>query len=176
MLDLGSADAVGQCAKCAVRGSVRVAADHGHAGQGGTVFWANDVHDTLALGQEGEEGCRAVFLHVRIQRGDLLFADRVGDAVVAQLPAGGGGVVVGGGHDGADTPDFAACLTQPFKGLGAGDFVHQVAVDVQDGGAVFFGVDDVFVPDFVVEGACHGASLLCSRTFYADTPRVSSHK
>jgi len=146
---------------------VRVAADHGHAGQGGTVFRANDVHDALALGQERKEGGRAVFLHVRIQRGDLFFADRVGDAVVAQFPAGGGGVVVGSRHDGADAPDFPAGLAQTLKGLGAGDFVHQMAVDVEDGGAVFFGVDDVFVPDLVVKRTCHGASLLCSLPFYA---------
>jgi hypothetical protein len=33
--------------------------------------------------------------------------------------------------------------------------VHEVTVDVEDGGAVFFGVDDVFVPELVVEGARH---------------------
>jgi hypothetical protein len=63
--------------------------------------------------------------------------------------------VVGGGHDGAGAPDLAAGLAQAFKGLRAGDFVHQVAVDVEDGGAVFFGVDDVLVPDLVVQGASH---------------------
>ena len=47
---------------------------------------------------------------------------------------------------------------QAFKGLGAGHFVDQVAVDVQDGGAVIFRVDDVFVPNFVVKRACHVAS------------------
>jgi hypothetical protein len=38
--------------------------------------------------------------------------------------------------------------------------VDQVAVNVQDGGAVFFGMDNVFVPNFVVKRACHGASLV----------------
>ncbi len=33
--------------------------------------------------------------------------------------------------------------------------MHQVAVDVQDGRAVVFGVDDMFVPDFVVKGSWH---------------------
>ena len=114
------------------------------------------MDDALAFGQERKVGRRAEFRDVGVQRGDLLFADGVGDAVVAQFPAGGGGVVVGGGDDGADAPDFAAGLAQAFKRLRAGDFMHQVAVDVQNGGAVFFGVDDVFVPDFVVEGAAHG--------------------
>jgi hypothetical protein len=64
--------------------------------------------------------------------------------------------VVGGGHDGADAPDLAAGLAQALEGLRAGHFVHQMAVDVEDGGAVFFGVDDVLVPDLVVQGASHG--------------------
>jgi hypothetical protein len=33
--------------------------------------------------------------------------------------------------------------------------MHQMAVDVQDGRAIVFGVDDVFVPKFVVESASH---------------------
>src|SRR5207247_9791822 len=99
---------------------------------------------------------------VVVQRGVRFLADRVGDAVIAQLPAGGGRVVVGRGDDGADAPDLAAGLAQAFKGLRAGDFVHQMPVDVEDGGAVFFGVDDMLVPDFVVEGASHGVSFVVS--------------
>ena len=59
------------------------------------------------------------------------------------------------GHNGAHAPDLAAGLADAFEGLGAGDFVHQVAVDVEHGGAVFFGVDDVFVKNLVVERAGH---------------------
>ena len=33
--------------------------------------------------------------------------------------------------------------------------LHQMPVDVEDGRAIFFGVDDVLVPDLVVEGASH---------------------
>jgi hypothetical protein len=40
-----------------------------------------------------------------------------------------------------------------------------MAVNVQNGSAVFFGVDDVFVPDFVVEGAAHVFPL--DRVFYS---------
>jgi hypothetical protein len=46
-------------------------------------------------------------------------------------------------------------LTQTFKGLWAGHFVHQMAVDVQDCRTIFFGMDNVFVPEFVVESASH---------------------
>jgi len=99
----------------------------------------------------GKKGCRAKFSNVVVKRGNLLFANGVGNAVVAQLPACGGRVVVCGGNDGADAPDFSPSLTQTFKGLGTGDFVDQVTVNVQDGCAVFFSVDDVFVPNFVVK-------------------------
>jgi hypothetical protein len=34
-----------------------------------------------------------------------------------------------------------------------------MAVDVEDGRAIFFGVDDVLVPNLVVKGASHESSL-----------------
>jgi hypothetical protein len=34
-----------------------------------------------------------------------------------------------------------------------------MAVDVEDGCAIFFGVDDVLVPNLVVKGASHESSL-----------------
>ena len=114
------------------------------------------MHNALAFVHERKVSCRATAAgHVGVQGLDLFFADRVGDAVVAVFPAGGGGVVVGRGNDRADTPHLAPGLAQALISLRAGDFVHQVAVDVQNGGAVFFGVDDVFVPDFVIKGAGH---------------------
>ena len=153
VFNFAGADAVGQRTKGTVRAGVAVAADHGHAGQCGPVFRPNHVHDALALVQEGKVGRRAAGLDVVVQRGDLQLADRVGNAVITIGPAGGGRVVVGGGHDAAHPPHLAAGQAQPFKGLRAGDFVHQVAVDVERGGAVFFGVDDVFVPQLVVQGS-----------------------
>jgi len=158
MLNFAGANSMRQSAKSAVCGGVGIAANHGHAWQCGAIFWANDMHNALTLGHEGEEGGRAKLGNVAVEGGDLFFADGVGDTVVAQLPTGCGGIVIGGGHDGADTPHLAAGLTQALKGLGAGHFVNQMTVDVQDGSAVFFGVDDVFVPNFVVKRTCHGAS------------------
>jgi hypothetical protein len=35
-----------------------------------------------------------------------------------------------------------------------------VAVDVEDGGAVFFGMNDVLVKNLVVEGASHGVLVV----------------
>ena len=53
-----------------------------------------------------------------------------------------------------------AC-SQALEGLRAGHLVHQVAVDVEHRGAVVLGVDDVFVPELVVERA--GMSSLAER-------------
>ena len=63
------------------------------------------------------------------------------------------------GHDGAHAPDLAPGLAQPLEGLRAGHLVHEVAVDVEDGGAIVFGVDDVVVPELVVERAGHGVKV-----------------
>ena len=158
MFNLGCADAVRECTERAVGGCVRVTADHDHAGQGGAVFWADDVNNALALGQKRKVSGSAVFAHVVVQVGDLRLTDWVGDAVVAELPAGGRCVVVGRGNDRADAPDRTLGDAQSFESLRAGDFVHQVTVDVKHRGAVFFGMDDVLVPNFVVEGASHAGS------------------
>ena len=45
---------------------------------------------------------------------------------------------------------------EPLEGLRARHLVDQMPVDVEQGRAVVFGVDDVFVPDLVVQRAEHG--------------------
>ena len=50
-------------------------------------------------------------------------------------------------------PDSPVRHAQPFEGLRAGDFMHEVAIDVEKTGAVILAVDDVVVEDLVVEGA-----------------------
>jgi len=86
------------------------------------------MHDALALGHERKKGRCAKLFDVGVQRGDLFFADGVGDAVIAQLPTSGRGVVVGSRHNRAHPPNFAAGLANAFKGLRAGDFMHQMTV------------------------------------------------
>jgi hypothetical protein len=51
----------------------------------------------------------------------------------------------------ADSARLAVGGAQAVEGLRAGHFVHQVAVDVEDGGAVVFGTDHVGFPEFVVK-------------------------
>ena len=125
------------------------------------------MHDALALRQKREKRSSTKFFDVGVQSSHLFFADGVGNAVVTQLPASGGCVVIRSGNDGTDAPNFASGLANAFESLGAGDLVHQMAVYVQDGSAVFFGVDDVFVPNLVIQGAGHGVFLVSNFPFYA---------
>jgi hypothetical protein len=92
----------------------------------------------------------------------LFFADGVGDAIVPKLPSGGGRVVIGSSNNGADAPDFAIGLSQALIGLSAGDFMNQVSIDVQNRRAVFFNMNNMFIPNFVVKRASHGVALSCS--------------
>jgi len=157
VLDLAGADAVGQRTKRTVGGRVRVTAHHRHARQRGPLLGPHHVDDALALVQEGEIRRRAKGLDVAVQRLDLLLGDGVADAVVALLPAMGRRVVVGGRHHGTHTPDLTSGDAQTFEGLRAGHLMDEVAIDVQHRGAIVFGVDDVLVPQFVVESLrAHG--------------------
>jgi hypothetical protein len=54
----------------------------------------------------------------------------------------------------------AAGHAQALEGLRAGDLVDEVAVDVEQAGAVVLPVDDVVVEDLVVESA------RCAHGFY----------
>ena len=80
------------------------------------------------------------------QRVDLLLGDRVEDR---QRAVGGGHVVIGRGHGPLGPADLAAGQPQPLERLGAGHFVDQLQVDVEDRLLARFGVDDVVVPDLL---------------------------
>ena len=135
------------------------------------------MHDALAFGHEREKRGRTELAHVVVERGDLRFAHWVGDAVITQFPAGGRCVVIGRGHHRTDSPNGTVGDTQSFIGLRAGDLVHQMAVDVQNRGAVFFGVDHMLVPNFVVQGASHVINLRgvgCQRLAKGGTSRLAA--
>ena len=155
VLDLGGADAVRQRAEGAMRRGVAVAADDGHAGQREALLGPDDVDDALA----------AVVLRIIFdaeiggvlgQRLDLDAAFLVLDAELAVRR--GRHVVVDDGQRLFRMPDLAAGQAQAFEGLRAGHLVDEMAVDVEQAGAVVLAVDDVVVEDLVVEGArcAHG--------------------
>jgi hypothetical protein len=90
---------------------------------------------------------------VRVERIDLQLRHRIGNAVAT---VGGGHVVIGHGQIRADAPHRALMQLQAFERLRAGDFMQQMTVDIQQRRTVFFGVDHMGVPQFVVKSLCHG--------------------
>ena len=148
-----------QGTKGAMCRGVAVATNHGHAGQRPTLLGANNMHDALTHVRH-----RVIvdteFLGVGVQSGHLH---------TAVLGHGRGiGAVQRGRHvmirhrDGLfGRAHLAARHPQPLKGLRAGHFVDQMAVDIQQASAVIGLMDNVIVPDLVVKCArSHGSSLL----------------
>ena len=148
VLHLTRADAQGESAKRAVRGSVRVAADDGHSGLGRTKFRPYDVHDALVGRIEIEER-QTERTRVAGQGADLLRGNRVGNG---EVPVAGRHVVVDGGKRALGTPHPTTGEPQPLERLGRGDFVHQVQVDVQQRGPPGHRMDHVGIPDLLEEG------------------------
>ena len=70
VFDLGGADTESQGTKGTVRGGVRVTTHHSHAGQGGALLGADDVHNALAKIVHIELS-NAVLLAVTVQGLDL---------------------------------------------------------------------------------------------------------
>ena len=74
---------------------------------------------------------------------------------------GGRHIVIRHSEVRADAPDLAPGDIETFEGLRARHLVHEVTVDVQQRRAVGLGMDDMLVPDLVVERArgSHAAIL-----------------
>ena len=152
VLDLARADAMGERAERAVGRGVRVAADDGHARQRRALLRADDVDDPLAAIVHLELG-DAVAIAVGVERVDLQARDRIGDAVRA---IGRRHVVVADGEVGRQAPHLAPGQLEALERLRAGHLVDQVAIDVEQRGAVVLAAHDVLVPDLVVQRARHG--------------------
>ena len=147
MLDLGGADAVRQRAERAVRGGVAVAADDGGAGQGKALLGADDVDDALAL-VELVEIFDAEFPGVLRHHPHLLDALGIGIGLRA---IGGRDVVIDHGQRLLRRANLAPRRAQAFEGLRRGHLVDQMAVDIEQAGAVIGLVHQMVVPDFVVQ-------------------------
>jgi len=132
-----------------VGAGVGIAAHQGHAGLGEALLRADDVNDALAPVIHAEL-VEAEVVAVGVQGLHLGAGYCIGDARVAIR---GGDVVVRRGQHGIDAPQLAAVHAQALEGLGAGHFMHQMPVDVDQGRAVGLHVDHVVVPQLVVKGS-----------------------
>src|SRR5262249_42475776 len=144
VLDFRSADAEGEASECAVRAGMGVAANDSHSRQGRAVLRADDVNDPLAQVTKWEVSLGAELADVAIERVDLDAGSRIGNAL---LPVLGRRIMVGRCDDRAAAPWLAAGELESFERLGAGDFVHQMAIDVEQRGAVALRANDVVVPE-----------------------------
>ena len=77
---------------------------------------------------------------------DLVARHRVGDGLVL---VDGGDIMVGRADGALGTHHSDAAAAQSLKGLGTGDFVAVVAVDIELVGSVGDAVDNVGIPYFI---------------------------
>ena len=153
VLDLAGADPERERAEGAVGGGVRVAADDRHARLGDAQLGSDHVHDPLPVGAERVHG-HAELDTVALERFDLHARELVLDAR-GHGGAVGGRVVVGGGERAVGPADAAPGQAQPIEGLGAGDLVDEVQVDVQQAVG-----DLVGLPYLLKKGLGHGHRVL----------------
>src|SRR5882724_12654046 len=147
MLDFAGADAESQGTERAVRRSVAVTANNRLAGLRDAELRADDVHDALVLAvhvEEANAGFAAVFFEgVELELG-VVIED-------GQSAVGGGDGMVHHGEGEIGAADLAAFGAETGEGLGRGALVDEVAVDVDDRGLAGLLVNDVRVPDFLIE-------------------------
>ena len=147
MLDFAGADAVRERAERTMRRGVAVTADDGGAGQGKTLLGADDVDDALAP-VELVVIFDAEFLGVLRHHPHLLDALRIGIGLGA---IGSRDVVVDDGERLFRRVHLAPRRAQAFERLRRSHLMHEMAVDIEQAGAVAGFVHQMVVPDFVVQ-------------------------
>ena len=152
MLDLAGADAVGERAESAVGRGVAVAADDGRAGQREALLGADDVHDALPVIQLVEI-FDAEFRAILSERAHLERRLWVVDAVAA---VGGRHVVVHDGQRLLRRAHAAVRHAQALESLRARHLMHEMPVDIEQARAVRLRLDNVIVPNLIVQCSCHG--------------------
>ena len=147
MLYFRGADAMRKRPEGAMRRGVAVPADDGGARQGEALFRADHMHDALALVALGE------ILHAEFRRvlrqcfhlnAAFLFLDALG-------AIGGRYVVIHHGERLARRADLATGHAQAFEGLGRGDLMHEMAVNIEKAGAIRLAIDHMIIKNLVVE-------------------------
>src|SRR3974390_982065 len=153
MLDLGGADAVGERAERTVGRGMAVAADERRAGEREALLRSDDVPDALSP-VELVEIFKPEQPGVLGEIGDLGGALRIG---IGCLAVGGRDVVVDHAERLLRRPHGPPGKPQTLEGLRARDLMHEMAVDIDETGAVRLLIDQMSFPDLVIERARHRA-------------------
>ena len=152
MLHFRSADAEGQRAERAMGGGVAVAADDGGAGQGPALLRADDMDDALARIVHGEifdaEILARSWPAFPPARGDSGSAMPWSRSLVGTLWSATARVSSG-------RRTLRPASAQAFKGLGAGHFMDQMAVDIENGRLARLFLHQMRIPDLVVQRLGH---------------------
>ena len=156
MFHFRGADAKRQRAEGAVGGGVGVAADYGGAGQCDAELRPHHVDYALVFVVQIVE-TDPEFLAVGCQGFHLDASHLAGGGDVL---GGGGDVVIHGGPGQIRAAQRALHGAQAVERLRAGHFMHQMAVDVDEGGFPFHFPDHVGVEHFLIEGLGHCSVFL----------------
>src|SRR5260370_28748541 len=156
VLDFAGADTERQRAERAVSGRVAVAANKGLPGLRDTQLRSNDVYDALILAvhvKEADAGFAAVFLQsFKLELGIVI--------EYGQRAVGGGNGMVHHRESEIGAANFAAFRAETGEGLGRGALMDEGAVNIDDHGLAGWLVNDMGVPDFLIERfRRHGSSL-----------------
>ena len=155
-LHFAGADAESDGTHGPVGGSVRIAADDGHARQGQSLFRSHDVDDAVVrthhpvMGQPELGGIARQRVHLGLGNG-------IFDYLVLVMRRG---VVVRHTEDPFRAQAADTACAQPVEGLRTGHLVAVQPVDVQLGRAVLDQRDDVRIPYFVEQGIHQCLNLL----------------
>ncbi len=146
MFDFRRSDTMSKRPECPMSGGVGITADDRHPGKGQPLLRPDDMNNTTAIVSHGKVG-NTEFRCVSFQRVNLKLAFRISDAFLNIL---GRNVVVGNRESRFGTPNLPASDPQTFKGLRAGHFMNEMAIDVKNIGFVFQLIYNMAVPDFVI--------------------------
>jgi len=136
-------------AKGAMRRGMAIAADDRRARQRKTLFGADHMNDALA---------KVVLIEIFDAElpgilGELFDLNTAFGIVDAMRAIGGGDIVIDDRERFLRRTNAPAAQPQPLEGLRARHLMHQMAVDVDQARAIGFGMDEMIVPDFIIEGA-----------------------
>ena len=145
MFNLGCANAKGQCAECTMCCGVRVTTHNRHPRQGKALFRANHMHNTLPLVIHGKIR-HAKFSSIFFQRFDLNAAFFIGDA---SRPVCCRNIMVSHRQCAVWCAYRAGGVAQTFERLWAGNFMHQMAVDIDQTGAIILAMHNMRIPNLV---------------------------
>ena len=148
VLDLAGADPESERAERAMGRGVTVAADDRRAGQREPLFGTDDVHDSLPSIQQRQIRDREL-PDIVLERGNLQASGFVRNSA---NPAFGRNVVIGDRQRQFRAPDRSPGRAEALESLRTGDFVNEMAVDVEQRDSVVAGLDHVTIPDFRKQG------------------------